>query len=55
MTKTEWPKRPDGSNKTMGEMTSEERRVQFAAACQRVKAEFEHPKMQEMFQRVLSE
>ena len=42
-----WPKRPDGTNKTMGEMTPEERREQMEAAVLRLKAELEHPKMQE--------
>lgn len=43
---TIWPKRPDGTNKTMGEMTPEERREQFEAAAQRLKAELESPEMQ---------
>jgi hypothetical protein len=41
-----WPKREDGTNKTMGEMTKEERREQTTASLLRLKAEFEEPKMQ---------
>jgi hypothetical protein len=48
-----WPKRPDGSNKTMGEMTPAERRAQFTAACQRLKAEFERPEVQAALQAAL--
>lgn len=33
-----WPTRPDGTNKTMGEMTPEERREQWAGAVDRYKA-----------------
>jgi hypothetical protein len=36
-----WPKRPDGSNMTMGEMTPEQRREQMRLAAQRVKAKME--------------
>jgi hypothetical protein len=46
MTKDNWPKRPDGSNKTVGEMTPAEKREQFAKAAKRVQAEFEDPAMQ---------
>lgn len=35
-----WPKRPDGTNMTMGEMTKEQRREQTRAAVGRLKAEF---------------
>lgn len=38
-----WPKRPDGSNMTMGEMTPEQRRAQWKAAVLRVKAKCERP------------
>lgn len=30
-----WPKRPDGSNKTVGEMTADERRAVMSAARER--------------------
>jgi hypothetical protein len=32
---TEWPKHEDGTNKTVGEMTLEERRVVFLSAADR--------------------
>jgi hypothetical protein len=51
---TNWPKHPDGRNKTMGEMTPEESRAVIAASCARLKAEFEHPVMQEKLAAVLS-
>lgn len=31
-----WPKHPDGRNKRMGEMTSEERRAQIQASAKRI-------------------
>lgn len=34
-----WPKREDGTNKTIGQMTRDERREQFAASANRIKAE----------------
>lgn len=46
MSDKNWPKRPDGSNKTVGEMTPEEKRAAFQGAAQRVKAELEHPATQ---------
>lgn len=36
-----WPKREDGTNKTMGEMTRDERRAQFKASIVRIKVEME--------------
>jgi hypothetical protein len=39
----EWPKHPDGSNKTIGEMTRDEARAQTGAACRRLAAEFNRP------------
>lgn len=41
--KPAWPTHPDGTNKRMGEMTAEERRIQVKASCERLRAEFEHP------------
>lgn len=35
-----WPKHPDGTNKTLGEMSKEERRQQVAKSVERVAAEF---------------
>lgn len=35
-----WPKRPDGTNKTMGEMSREEQREQWRKSAQRVGREF---------------
>ena len=35
-----WPTRPDGTNKTMGEMTHEERREQWRRAVERAKPGF---------------
>lgn len=48
-----WPKRPDGSNKTMGEMTQEERRAQTTAACRKLEREFAQPAFQDAIRRVL--
>ena len=54
MTETStWPKRPDGSNMTIGEMTPEQRREQFRRSVLRIKAEFEHPATQAKIQAVL--
>ncbi len=36
-----WPKHPDGTNKTMGEMTPEERREQTMLSCERLRKKFE--------------
>lgn len=52
---SDWPKRPDGSNKTVGEMTREERSAVFKAATARLKAEFEHPKVQDAIARILND
>jgi hypothetical protein len=41
-----WPKHSDGTNKTMGEMTSEERREQWKKGAERLKKELESPKKQ---------
>jgi len=38
-----WPTRPDGSNKTVGEMTPAERKQVFTDAAARLKDQFEHP------------
>lgn len=38
-----WPKRDDGTNKTIGEMTAEERRAAFSASVERLRAEFSNP------------
>jgi hypothetical protein len=35
----EWPKHPDGSNRTIGEMTRDEARAQTGAACRRLAEE----------------
>lgn len=40
---TPWPTRPDGSNKTMGEMTPDEQRAQWKDAVASVKRDFENP------------
>lgn len=40
-----WPKRADGSNMTMGEMTPEQRRHQMKLAAERAKKRFENPAM----------
>jgi hypothetical protein len=47
----DWPKRPDGTNKTMGEMTPEERKAQVQASLGRLKAELENPKIAEVIER----
>jgi len=44
--KNPWPTRADGTNKTVGEMTPDERRAAFAEAAERVKQEMESPEMQ---------
>jgi len=51
---TEWPKRPDGSNMTMGEMTAEQRLVQWRAAATRFKAEIEQPHVQAQIARIMN-
>lgn len=42
---TPWPKRPDGTNKTMGEMTREERRAQWKDAAERARVTFSDPRI----------
>lgn len=37
---TPWPKRPDGTNKTMGEMTADEQKAQWKASSERVRRQF---------------
>lgn len=49
-----WPKRADGSNKTMGEMTREEQMVQWRRAAARFKARIERPEAQAAFARVFA-
>ena len=48
-----WPKRPDGTNMTMGEMTPEQRREQWRLAAKRVKGEFEQPAVKEKLNAIL--
>jgi hypothetical protein len=43
----QWPTHPDGSNKTIGEMTVAERRAQTAAACRRMAAQFIEPETED--------
>lgn len=43
---SDWPKRPDGRNKKVGEMTPDERREVFAASAKRLAAEFQRPEVQ---------
>jgi len=43
MSDENWPKRPDGSNKRVGEMTLDEKRRVFTNACNALKPEFEDP------------
>jgi hypothetical protein len=38
-----WPKRPDGSNMSVGEMTPEQRRAVFGEAVRQTKRYFERP------------
>lgn len=40
MTDADWPKRPDGSNKSVGEMTPAERERVMRASVDRLKPEF---------------
>jgi hypothetical protein len=40
MMQSTWPKRADGTNMTMGEMTPEQQREQVRASVGRLKAEF---------------
>lgn len=49
-----WPKRLDGSNKTIGEMTREEAREQTRIACARLRKEFEHPVHQAAMEKYLN-
>lgn len=48
-----WPKRADGSNMTIGEMTTEQKRAVIHASCQRLKEHFEKPAVQAGIQVVL--
>lgn len=50
-----WPKRPDGSNMTIGEMTPQQKREQFGAAALRVEAEFRTPSMRAAIARALED
>lgn len=49
-----WPKRADGSNMTIGEMTREQAREQTRLACLRLKRDFERPEMQKRMAEILS-
>lgn len=42
-----WPTRADGTNKTVGEMTPDERRRVFAEAAARLQREFSDPLVQQ--------
>lgn len=48
-----WPKRANGTNKTIGEMTRDEKDAVFAGAAARLRAEMEDPAHQAAVQRVL--
>jgi hypothetical protein len=48
-----WPKHPDGRNKKMGELTAGEQKEVFRRACLKLKAEFEHPLVQEKIAAIL--
>ena len=45
--KTSWPTHADGRPKKLGEMTSDERRAQFASATARIGAELAKPGAQQ--------
>lgn len=49
-----WPKRADGSNMTIGEMTREQAREQFRLAGWRLKRSMEGPEMQKRMAEILS-
>lgn len=51
----QWPKRADGSPKTMGEMTSVERRQQTQAAVAKTQAYFNRPEVKAAIERSLKE
>lgn len=50
---SDWPKRPDGSNMSIGEMTPEDARRVMREAAERFKAKFEDPAHQARIQAVL--
>lgn len=53
MTQDNWPKRPDGTSKKFGELTSEERREVLKSACKKVEQDFARPEVQDAIQKVL--
>jgi hypothetical protein len=50
---SDWPKRPDGSNMTVGEMTPEDARRVTREAAERLKAQFADPARKARIQAVL--
>ena len=52
--RTEWPKRPDGSNKSMGEMTREEQKAVLRPILADLKRELESPEFRATLARVRS-
>jgi hypothetical protein len=48
-----WPKRADGSPKTLGEMTKEERDFQWKRAADKASTHFEDPTVKANIKRVL--
>lgn len=53
MTDDNWPKRADGSNKSVGEMTKDEARQVFRDAGKRLEAEFNRPAVKAQLARIL--
>ncbi len=54
MSEDQWPKRDDGSNKTVGEMTPDERREVFKRSAERNRRLFERPDFQKAIEKVIN-
>jgi hypothetical protein len=55
MNMDKWPKHPDGRNKKIGEMTSDEARQVTKDACGRLMEEFANPLVREKIQAILED
>jgi hypothetical protein len=50
-----WPRRPDGTKMTMGEMTPWQRREQLAASAKRFQKRMDDPRVKEQIATILGE
>lgn len=55
MNRDNWPMRPDGTRKTMGELSPEQQKAILREVCAKLKAELESPPAQAFFRAFLND